>query len=173
MSSHQFLETYRAVVRDEDCDALGHMNVQHYFRAVSDGMFAVMAHLGLGESEIARRKLCFAVVRSEANFRRELRAGEAVALDSTVTEMGDKLVVFHHRLRTVPAGEVAMTVDYKCVPMDLERRRAVPVPEDIRMAVRAAFPSLAAPTAAVAACDPTTTAANPGSLNHESQSLHR
>lgn len=144
MSSLRFLETYRAVVRDEDCDALGHMNVQHYFRAVSDGMFVVMAHLGLGQPEIARRKLCFAVVRSEADFRRELRVGEVVALESTITEMGNKLVVFHHRLRTIPAGEVAMAVDYKCVLMDLDRRSAVPVPEDIRIAVHATFPGLSA-----------------------------
>ena len=65
-------------------------------------------------------------------------------MESTVTEMGDKLVVFQHRLRTVPVGEVAMTVDYKCLLMDLTRRRAVPVPEDIRLAAQAAFPGLAA-----------------------------
>jgi acyl-CoA thioester hydrolase len=42
-----FVETYRATVAPADCDHLGHMNVQHYFAAVSDGMFAIMARLGL------------------------------------------------------------------------------------------------------------------------------
>lgn len=36
-----FLETYRAAVAPADYDHLGHMNVQHYFAAVSDGMFAI------------------------------------------------------------------------------------------------------------------------------------
>ena len=35
-----FVETYRATVAPSDCDHLGHMNVKHYFAAVSDGMFA-------------------------------------------------------------------------------------------------------------------------------------
>jgi hypothetical protein len=39
-----------------DCDHLGHMNVQHYFAAVSDGMFAMMVCLGLGPEEISDDK---------------------------------------------------------------------------------------------------------------------
>ena len=42
-----FIETYRGTVGPTDCDDLGHMNVQHYFAAVSNGMFAMMSRLGL------------------------------------------------------------------------------------------------------------------------------
>jgi hypothetical protein len=34
---HLFIETYRGTVGPADCDDLGHMNVQHYFAAVSNG----------------------------------------------------------------------------------------------------------------------------------------
>jgi acyl-CoA thioesterase FadM len=51
-----FVETYRATVAPADCDHLGHMNVQHYFAAVSDGMFAIMVRLGLCPEEIRRDK---------------------------------------------------------------------------------------------------------------------
>jgi acyl-CoA thioesterase FadM len=51
-----FVETYRATVAPSDCDHLGHMNVQHYFAAVSDGMFAIMVRLGLGPEESAGGK---------------------------------------------------------------------------------------------------------------------
>ena len=137
-------ETFRTVVGAEDCDALGHMNVQHYFRAVSDGMFVLMERLGLSVPEIARRRLSFAVVRAETDFRRELHAGETVALDSTIMRIGDKVVDFHHRLRIVPSGEIAMATDYKCVMLDLDRRRTVVVPDDIRQAAAALFPGLGA-----------------------------
>ena len=50
-----FVETYRATVAAADCDHLGHMNVQHYFAAVSEGMFAIMVRLGLDPEEIRRR----------------------------------------------------------------------------------------------------------------------
>ena len=76
-----FQDTYRTTVAPADCDHLGHMNVQHYFAAVSDGMFAMMVALGLGPEEIRRRQLSFAVVRAETDFHRELRAGDVVALE--------------------------------------------------------------------------------------------
>ena len=59
-----YIETHRATVAPSDYDLLGHMNVQHYFRAVSEGMFVLMGRLGLTPNDIARRKRSFAVVRA-------------------------------------------------------------------------------------------------------------
>jgi acyl-CoA thioester hydrolase len=81
------IETYRATVAPADCDHLGHMNVQHYFRAVSDGMFALMLRLGLGPEAIRRRYMSFAVVRAETDFLRELHAGDVVVLESKVLRL--------------------------------------------------------------------------------------
>lgn len=141
-ASPPYVETFRTQVRLEDCDALGHMNVQHYYRAISEGMFDMMTRLGLPPDEIARRRLSFAVVRAETDFRRELHEGSWMALDSTILTMGRKLVHFHHRLWAVDSGELAMVTDYKCVPLDLEKRQSVPVPDDMRRAALAAFPGL-------------------------------
>jgi acyl-CoA thioester hydrolase len=135
-----YVETFRGTVAPADCDHLGHMNVQHYFRAVSDGMFAVMIHLGLTPEEIRRRKLSFAVVRAETEFHRELHAGDIVALESTVLKVGEKSATFHHRLRNAATRDLAMSTEFKCVLLDLDRRQATVVPEDIRNAVAKVFP---------------------------------
>jgi acyl-CoA thioester hydrolase len=108
------------------------MNVQHYFAAVSDGMFAIMVRLGLGPEEIRRRQMSFAVVRAETDFHRELRAGDVMALESTVARLGDKTVTFHHRLMNVATGDAAMSTEFKCVLLDLEKRQATAIPDDIR-----------------------------------------
>jgi acyl-CoA thioester hydrolase len=129
-----FVETYRATVAPADCDHLGHMNVQHYFAAVSDGMFAIMSHLGLAPDEIRRRQMSFAVVRAETDFHRELRAGDLVVLESTVVKVGDKSATFRHRLTNAATGKPAMSTEFKCVLLDLEKRHATPIPEDIRAA---------------------------------------
>lgn len=171
MPSPTYLETFRTVIRQDDCDALGHMNVQHYFRVVSEGMFVMMARLGLDLEEIARRQLSFAVVHTEADFRRELHVGDAIALDSSITRMDDKLVVFHHQLRTSPGDHVAMEVNYQCVLLNLERRRAVAVPDDIRSAAISAFPNLV--TGLASRSDnsfTTTTVADTSGPNHEQES---
>lgn len=96
-----FIETFRGTVRPEDCDDLGHMNVQHYFAAVSNGMFAMMSHLGLTPGDIRRRQMSFSVVHAETDFHRELRAGDVMVLESTVLRLGDKSATFQHRLRNV------------------------------------------------------------------------
>ena len=106
-----FVETYRATVAPADCDHLGHMNVQHYFAAVSDGMFAIMVRLGLGPEEIRRRQISFAVVRAETDFHHELHPGDVMALESTVLTLGEKSATFHHRLKDVATGDIAMNTD--------------------------------------------------------------
>lgn len=126
------LETYRATVAPADCDHLGHMNVQHYFRAVSDGMFGLMAQVGLGPAEIRTRQLSFAVVHAETDFTAELIAGDVIALRSRVEAIGRKSAEFHHELINVGTGVAVMSTKFKCVLLDLERRAAVEVPGDIR-----------------------------------------
>ena len=91
----KYIETFRATVAPADCDHLGHMNVQHYFAAVSDGVFAVMVQLGLGPREIRERKMSFAVVHAETEFQQELHAGDVIVLESTVEKLGTKSALRH------------------------------------------------------------------------------
>ena len=134
-----YVETFRGTVAPADCDHLGHMNVQHYFRAVSDGMFAVMIHLGLTPGEIRRRKLSFAVVRAETEFHRELYAGDIIVLESTILSVGEKSATFHHRLTNAATRDLAMSTEFKCVLLDLDKRQSAIVPEDIRSAAAKVF----------------------------------
>jgi acyl-CoA thioester hydrolase len=128
-----FIETYRGTVGPADCDDLGHMNVQNYFAAVSNGMFAMMGRLGLTPEEIHRRQMSFAVVHAETDFYRELRSGDLMVLESTVLKLGEKSVTFQHRLK-ISDGSVAMTTDFKCVLLDLKKREAISIPDDVRAA---------------------------------------
>jgi acyl-CoA thioesterase FadM len=141
-----FVETYRATVAPKDCDHLGHMNVQHYFAAVSDGMFAIMARLGLPPEEIRRRQISLAVVRAETDFHRELRAGDVIVLESTILRLGEKSVTFQHRLRNVATDAIAMSTEFKCVTLDLEKRQATPIPQDVRTAAAALISAEKAPS---------------------------
>ena len=129
-----FVETYRGTVGPAECDNLGHMNVQHYFAAVSNGMFAMMARLGLPPEEIERRQMSFAVVHAETDFHRELRSGDIMVLESAVLKLGDKSATFQHRLKNLSTGALAMTTDFKCVLLDLKKREAISIPHDVRAA---------------------------------------
>ena len=134
-----YIETFRCTVSLADCDHLGHMNVQHYLRAVSDGMFSLMIHLGLTPDEIRRRSISFAAVHAEMDFHHELNAGDVIALESTVVKLENKSGTFHHRLKNAATGEIAMSAEIKGVLLDLKTRKGTVIPEDVRTAAAQLF----------------------------------
>ena len=128
-----FVETFRSVVAPADCDHLGHMNVAKYFAACSDGVMAFQTGLGLGPSDLRDgRKLSFVVVRAESDFKSEIVAGEVISLQTGLEEIGGKSVVFRHRLIRVEDNFVAFETTFRCVLLDLENRRVVDIPDDVR-----------------------------------------
>ena len=84
-----YLETFRATVAPADCDHLGHMNVQHYFATVSDGMFASDSALARKKSSGARFRLPLCAQRLTSP-----RVGDVMALESTVLTLGEKFATF-------------------------------------------------------------------------------
>lgn len=131
------VETYRATVAPDQCDHLGHMNVQHYFGAVSDGMFSLMTEIGLTRAEIERQRFAFAVVQAESSFRQELVAGEVICLRSSVVSVGGKSATFRHRLYRAADDALAFETVFKCVLLHLDDRAGVDVPDDLRAALGA------------------------------------
>jgi acyl-CoA thioester hydrolase len=79
------------------------------------------------------------VVRAETEFHHELYAGDVITLESTILKVGEKSATFHHRLKNAATGAIAMSTEFKCVLLDLEKRQAAVVPEDIRNAAAHLF----------------------------------
>ena len=132
------VETNRTVVTPADCDVLGHMNVSRYFAVCGDGVFSLQTDLGIGLSDIRDgRKLSFAVVRAESDFMAEVHAGDVIYLMTGIESIGGKSVVFRHQLFKADAGVMAFETRFKCVMLDLQNRRAVDIPDDVRDKARA------------------------------------
>lgn len=125
--------SFRSVVDPSDCDFLGHMNVSKYFAACSDGVFAIQAEMGLTASDMrSGRKLSFAVVHAESDFRSELSSGDAIRLETSIVAMGTKSITFRHRLIRSEDDAIAFETLFKCVMLNLETRRATDIPDDVR-----------------------------------------
>ncbi|MCI2400745.1 thioesterase family protein [Aliiroseovarius subalbicans] len=132
------LETLRRIIGPEECDILGHMNVSRYFACVSDAGFGIMAAFGLGRGDVVGgKRQSFAVVHSDATFHSEVLAGEGIYMRSHVTEIGRRSASFHHRMYRVADDKLLFETLFKCVLMDLERRRATVINEDMQAAMRA------------------------------------
>lgn len=127
------LETVRRVIQPADCDMLGHMNVSKYFDLVSDGGFTIQAECGLDRTDMTSgRKLSFVVVHADSNFRAELLAGDRVYLRSGVMQVGGKSALFRHRLYRAGDDLLSFEAQFRTVLMDLNKRRAVSLPEDLK-----------------------------------------
>ena len=127
-----FFETYRATVRPDQCDELGHLNIQHYYGALWEGAIVLIARMGLPPEEIAQRRIAFAAARVETDFKRELAAGDEMVLESALERVGSKSITVLHRLRHGASGEEAMVTVVTAVMMDLEARTSVVIPDDLR-----------------------------------------
>lgn len=125
--------SFRSVVDPADCDFLGHMNVSRYFAACSDGVFAIQSEMGLTASDMRKgRRLSFAVVNAQSEFRAELSAGDSIRLETTVLEMGTKSITFRHRLIRSEEDTLAFETVFKCVMLNLETRSSSEIPDDVR-----------------------------------------
>ncbi len=138
--------TYRGVVYPAQCDAMGHMNVQHYVAAFDQAMWHLVLALGFRPSWVTERRQGWADVRYLINFKRELSAGQLFRVESAVVRIGGSSLVTAHQLREVESGEVAADIEMTSVYFDLERRASRQLPPDIRraaeqMLARAATPA--------------------------------
>jgi acyl-CoA thioester hydrolase len=125
--------SFRSVVDPADCDFLGHMNVSRYFAACSDGVFAIQSEMGLTAKDMRKgRRLSFAVVHAESDFKAELSAGDAIRLETEIMAIGSKSVTFRHRLIRAEDDAITFETLFKCVMLNLETRGAAPIPDAVR-----------------------------------------
>lgn len=131
------IETARRIVAQDDCDMLGHANVASYIAYVSDAGFGVMAHIGLTRDNVyAGHRLALAVVDMHSQFKAELLPGDSIYLRSCITRIGSKSLTCRHRIyrNNGPdrADELVFEGILTKVLMDLDKRRATVIPDDIR-----------------------------------------
>lgn len=111
-------ETYRGDVEAWECDAFGHMNIAFYAERFGDAAASLLARLA------PHRR--FRTVGLLVRYRRELRAGEAIAIDSGVLGTVEGV----QRERHVRVGHalvmgdrsIASTAEHLLAPRDAKMR---------------------------------------------------
>ncbi len=124
-------ETVRSVVRADQCDHFGHMNIQFYDAALADGYFHMMSLIGLHRQAIIERRIGIAATRMELDYRRELRAGDLYRVETGFLTFTATQVITAHRLTRLNDEKLALTARSIGVPIDLALRRRTDLPEDI------------------------------------------
>ena len=140
-----YIDTYRGVVNQQDCDHLGHMNVARYYGICAEVGVILQNEIGLTPDDVRHgRKLSFVVVRNESDVKAEVLVGEPVVMRSTILEVGGKSMLIHHQLFRAD-GVMAFDTTQRIVLFDLVNRRAVEIPADVRVKAEAMIAGLETP----------------------------
>jgi acyl-CoA thioester hydrolase len=124
--------TYQGAVYPWQCDHMGHMNVMWYVGKFDEATWNFFAACGLTRAFLEANGRGMAAVEQVINYKKELMAGDTVAVQSTALEVKDKVLRFSHEMRNTQSGEVAATTILTAVFLDTAARKAIPFPADIR-----------------------------------------
>ena len=123
--------TYRGTVYPWQCDHIGHMNVMWYVGKFDEATWNLFSSLGITPAFLRDRHRAMAAVQQNITYKRELLAGDVVAVRSGVLEMHDKVLKFVHEMRQAQSGEVAAVCVLTAVHMDSKLRKSAAFPADV------------------------------------------
>ncbi|MBV9957375.1 MAG: acyl-CoA thioesterase [Acidobacteria bacterium] len=128
--------SFRIRVRFGDADPAGlvyYPTIFHYFHIAMEELFP--ARCGITYARLmADERLGFPTVRTETEFLIPLVYGDEVEVSMSVRQLGRTSVTFEYEARRAEDGAVCARSAQVHVCMNLDTRRAVPLPERYRAA---------------------------------------
>ena len=125
------IETYRGAIYPWHCDQMGHMNVMWYVGKFDEATWNLFAEMGVTTAFLKENRRGMAAVQQNITYRRELLAGDTVAVRSAFIEVREKVAKFVHEMRNAVTGEISAICVLTGVHMDAETRKSCAFPEDI------------------------------------------
>lgn len=126
----------RIEVRFGDCDPAGlvyYPVLFHYCHGAMEEFFATRCGVSYARL-MAERRLGFPTVNVRAEFFAPFVYGNEAEVEVWASAVGRTSVTFEYRLRRASDRVLCASATHVQVAMNLDERRAVPVPEDLRRA---------------------------------------
>ena len=136
--------TYRGTIYPWYCDHMGHMNVMWYVGKFDEATWQLLAAVGLSAARLREEKIGLVAVEQKIEYKRELLAGDLISIQSSIQEVREKAVSFVHEMTNQNTQELAASTVLTGVCIDINTRKARPMPPDIRERMVNAFPDSAA-----------------------------
>ena len=124
--------SYRGAVYPWQCDHMSHMNVMWYVGKFDEATWNFFAELGLTRAYLQTNGRGMAAVEQVIQYKKELMAGDTVAVHSAVVEIKEKVLRFSHEMRNTQSGEVVATTVLTAVFLDTAARKATLFPAEIQ-----------------------------------------
>jgi acyl-CoA thioester hydrolase len=129
--------TYRGVVYPWHCDQVGHMNVMWYVGKFDEATWNLFLRAGITPAYLRENHRGMAAVDQHIEYRRELHAGDVVAIRSEVLAVEARKIRFRHEMTNEETGEVAAVTTLLGVHMDTQARKSSAFPPEVLASARA------------------------------------
>jgi len=129
------LVTHMGVVNPVECDCEGNLLDQHHISRLSDAAAHLWSFVGVKRSWMGENNLGSAAVEMKVTRHCPVVVGTHVEITSWVEEIREKTFSFRHQVQDMKTGKALYSSAVTALMMDLEKRKAVPIPQ---------LPSLAA-----------------------------
>ena len=103
------IDTYKGYVSLQECDEMGHMNIQHYISKSSDSSYNLRVALGHAALDQAESGLGYVALEHHIRFHRELRASDLVVIRSGIVELRDRTMRIYQEMREALDDRLAAT----------------------------------------------------------------
>ncbi|MCP4639832.1 MAG: acyl-CoA thioesterase [bacterium] len=127
--------TYEAVITLRDADAGGVLFFARYLALAHDAYEAFLRERGVGFAQMLDDgEIIIPIVHAESDHRAPCRVGETVTISLTVAEVRRRSFTVTYEFHT-SSGELACTAKTIHVVVDLQKKRAIPLPDHIASAL--------------------------------------
>ena len=112
-------------------DRNGHVNVQYYLGLYERGGWGMLDKLGFDEQYMAGTMRSIFDLENHLTYLSEIHVGDTVSTHNRMLSRSDK--IFHGMFLIVndTNNELAATVEYLSLFIDMERRKSTPFPEEM------------------------------------------
>ena len=122
----------RGTINTWDCDSRGQMSFQQYYAIASDGIGPVRHRMGITRDIALAKHWGGVALEYDIRFLNPIASGDIYSLRTGLLNLGDKTFRIGHRFHNDSSGELVATFDIIACMCDLQARRAMTIPPEIR-----------------------------------------
>ncbi|MBT5194733.1 MAG: thioesterase family protein [Rhodospirillaceae bacterium] len=122
----------RGTIDAWDCEGLGEISFRNYYAIASDGIGPTRHRMGITRDLAATRHWGGVALEYMVRFHAPITAGEIYSLRTGLLALADKTFRVGHFLHNDTSGELTATFDIVACMFDLQARRAMALPDEIR-----------------------------------------
>ncbi|MGB3809843.1 MAG: thioesterase family protein [Parvibaculum sp.] len=124
--------TWQGEIQTTQCDAQGFLVTRHFMGIVSDSIPNLLGQTR-GDDRSQNSKVGGAALEYRFRYHAYPKAGDVLTLRSGLKEVGPKTYTWCHWLFDLETGKSVGTAEAVAIALDLETRKAIPIPEEMRM----------------------------------------